>query len=830
MKKYLPHLIAVVVFILIAFIYCAPVFSGKELRQSDINNWKGMSKEIVDFSEKSGENTMWTNSMFGGMPAYQISAVYVGNLIQYLDKVFTLWLPTPLSYIFLLMAGFYFLLITMKVESSISILGAVAFAFGTYFLLFMVTGHNSKVHALGYMAPVIAGVILTYRGRILAGTAITAVALALELFANHLQITYYLMLIVVILVITELYKAVNEKRIGDFVKASAMLGIAALLAVSSNVTNLWATQEYGKYSTRGPSELTANKENQTTGLDRDYITDWSYGIGESLTLLIPDFKGGASEPIGKNNKDALKEVDNVFRQNVSSFGAYFGDQPFTGGPLYVGAVIILLFVIGVFVVRGPVKWWLVSATALSLMLSWGHNFMSFTNLFLDYVPGYDKFRAVTTTLVIAQFAIPLLAILALVKMVNEKDFLQKNKKRLFYSGGTILALTFLIAVSPGTFTDFKTEREVEQVMQSVKDQQNPRELVDNFFDSVSKAREHIVQSDAIRSFMFMIIAAIVIFTFLRFRYKKEYFIYGLLVLVMFDLVSVDRRYLASDDFVKKSANVVPFPMTHADQFIKQDTTQSYRVLNLTANIFNDASTSYYHQSIGGYHGAKLKRYKELIDYSLTREVSALSSAFQKQDSTRELIMYSQPALNMLNAKYFIYNPDAPPLQNKGALGNAWFVSAIKFVPNSDSEVVSVNSFNPATTVLVDDRYKDKLSGFTANADPNAVIQLTNYKPNHLIYKTSAASEQLAVFSEIYYDKGWIAMIDGKTTDYFRADYVLRSMRIPAGDHTVEFKFEPEVVSIGEKISFAGSALILLFAAFAAWSEFKRKRSVTTDHS
>ena len=824
MKKYLPHLLAIVAFLVITMIYFSPLIGGKELRQSDINNWKGMSKEILDFKEKTGASTYWTNSMFAGMPAYQISAEYSASLIQYIDKIVMLGLPLPANYVFLFMAGFYFLLINMKIDKRVAILGAVAFAFSSYFFLFIVTGHNSKAHAIGYMAPVIAGIIMAYRGRLIAGAAITAIALALELYANHLQITYYLMLLVILLVITEFYTSVKEKRVAGFIKASSLLVIAAGLAVLSNITNLWATQEYGKYSTRGPSELLADKENQTTGLDRDYITDWSYGIGESLTLLIPDFKGGASEPISRNNKDALKDVDPNFKQYVTNYGSYFGDQPFTGGPLYIGAIVILLFVIGLFVIKGPVKWWLLIATALSLMLSWGHNFMSFTNLFLDFVPGYDKFRAVTTILVIAELTIPLLAIITLNKMVAEKNFYKENKKMLMYAMGVVIGLTLLITITPSTFTSLYTPQEYEQVGQSVKDQPNSQELLNSFFAAVSTARQHILVSDAVRSLLFLILAASLIWGFLRYRFKNEVFIYGLLALIIMDLVTVDRRYLSADDFVNKSANVIPFPKSMANEIIQQDTTKSYRVLNIAASTFNDAATSYYHQSLGGYHGAKLKRYKELIDYNIAPEITTIKSVFQKGDSSGLAIVYSQPAINMLNAKYIIVKADQPPLENSGALGNAWFVSSIKMVANADSEIAAMSNFNPGNTIIVDERYKNQINNFSFNnLDSSAQIVLTDYKPNHLTYKFSSKSDQLTVFSEIYYDKGWNAYIDGKSSEYFRANYVLRAMHLPAGEHMVEFKFEPKVVSTGEKIAFGSSLLLILFLCYAGYSEIKTKK-------
>ncbi len=825
MKKYLPHAIAIAIFLILTFLYNAPLFSGKELRQSDINNWKGMSKEILDYKDKTGDNALWTNSMFGGMPAYQISVEYTGNLVRFLDKIFTLGLPLPANYFFLLMAGFYFLLITLKIDSKISILGAIAFAFSSYFILFVVTGHNSKAHAIGYMAPVIAGIIMTYQGRLLLGAAITAIFLSLELYANHLQVTYYLMLMILIYAGIELYSAIKQKTMPNFIKASGLLAAGALLAVFSNITNIWATQEYGKYSTRGPSELTADKENKTTGLDKDYIFDWSFTKMETMTLLIPDFKGGPSEPISKNNKDALKDVDSNFRQYVGSFGAYFGEQTFTGGPVYAGAIMILFFLIGAFVVKGPIKWWLVGSTLLSLMLSWGKYFEGFNYFFVDYIPGYDKFRAVTTTIIIAEFTIPLLAILAVAKMVEQKDFFVENKKRLMYIMGGLSFVLLLIIAKPDMFTDFYTEREYNQVAESVKSQQNSADLLDQFFTAVSTARKHILVSDATRSLILVLIASILVFTFLRYRYRSDIFIYSLIALVMIDMISVDRRYMSSEDYIKKSANVIPFPKTQADEIIHRDTTRSYRVLNIAVNTFNDASTSYYHQSIGGYHGAKLKRYKELIDYNLMNELSTLRAVLQKPDMSTESIVYNQPALNMLNTKYIIVNPDAAPLVNKGALGNAWFVSEVKFVPNSDAEIAALDKFNPAQTVVIDKRYEDVIKGHQFSTDSSASIVLTNYSPKYLKYSFKSAVNQLTVFSEIYYDKGWNAYIDGKQVPYARANYVLRAMWIPEGTHTVEFKFEPEVINVGEKISFASSLILLVVLAGLLFREYKSKIKV-----
>ena len=823
MKKYLPYGLAILAFVLITWLYFMPLFQGKELRQTDINNWKGMAQEILTTKAATGHSPLWTNSMFGGMPAYQISAVYGANLVQYIDKAFMIF-PSPANYFFLYLLGFYFLLIVLGIDKRVAIIGAFAFAFSSYFIIILEAGHNTKAHAIGYMAPVVAGILLTYRGRWMLGAAVTGLALALELNANHLQITYYLMLIVVSLVIAEFISALKEKRLPAFLKSSLLLLGMAALAVSTNITNIWATQEYGKYSTRGPSELTANQENQTTGLDRDYITDWSYGVGESWTFIVPDFKGGGSEVISKNNKDALKDVEGTYKQNIASFSAYYGDQPFTSGPVYLGVIVCLLFILGAFTVSGPIKWGLVSVTVLAVMLSWGKNFMPLTNFFLDFLPGYDKFRAVSMTLVIAEFTVPLLAVLAIDKMVKEDDYFARFKKPVTYSIAAFIGLLVLMLAVPGAFTSFYTPSEFDQVSASVKGQNISSDVIQAFFDNVSIARKHIMTSDVMRSLLFALIGGALVWTYLRFKYSKEIFIYSLMAFLVLDLSLVGKRYLHQENFIRKTGNDVPFPITPADQYILSDTSPSKRVLNISVNTFNDASTSYYHQSIGGYHGAKLKRYKELIDYELIPELTALRNGLQRPDSGVDVLLARQEVLNMLNTKYVIYNPDAAPLINKAALGNAWFVNQYKVVANSDSEIAALNNFNPSTTAIVDQRYKDQLTGFQFEADSSASIIMDQYKPDDLTYTSNSSVEQLAVFSEIYYDKGWNVYVDGNSSTYFRVNYVLRGMRIPAGQHKIEWKFEPTVFKTGEKIAFAGSSLLLICVAGLGFMEWKRSRS------
>ncbi len=845
-KKFLPHIIAVAVFVVISSVFFSPViFDGKKLKQSDIANWQGASKEIVDFRDKNNSEPLWTNSMFGGMPAYQISTFYKGNLIRFVDEAISLGLPSPLNYLFIYLLGFYFLLITLKVDQRLAVLGAIGFAFSSYFLIILEVGHNSKAGAIGYMAPVIAGIIMTYRGRLLLGGALTALFLALELNAGHPQITYYLLLTVVLLGIAELYNAVKEKKLNYFIKASLILIVGGMLAVGTNITSTMATAEYGKYSTRGPSELTSDKDNQTSGLDRDYITSWSYGKSETMTLMIPNYKGGASEAIGNFDKDALKDVDPNFKQNIASFSAYFGDQPFTQGPVYIGAILCLLFVLGLFIVKGPIKWWLLSATVLSIFLAWGKHFMGFTDFFLDYVPGYDKFRSVSMILVIAEFTIPLLAVLALNELINsyESSFSRKAKahqqlqnnnaegerkpiaqvssKTVNYIMGAMLAISLLIAASPGIFTDkFYSDEEYNRAVEQTKGQKISKETLNTFFDGVETARKAIVASDAWRTFIFLLLASALIFAFNKYRFRKEFLIFGLLLLVGVDVISVGSRYIDKKDYVSKSAYNTPFPMSHADELIRQDPS-SYRVLNLAANTFNDASTSYYHQSIGGYHGAKLKRYKELIDYRLTPEMGALQASLNKGDTAVRMALKSQSSLNMLNSKYIIYNPDAPPIVNNNVLGNAWFVNEYKIVPNADSEIAALNNFNPKTTAIIDQRFKSNLDAFKSFSDSTASITLLSYQPNDLVYESKSNAEGLAVFSEIYYDKGWNVYVDGQLSPYFRTNYVLRGMLVPSGNHKIEWKFEPSVYYTGEKISLASSILLLLMVAGVGFTKWKK---------
>ncbi|KAF0194849.1 MAG: hypothetical protein FD166_3370 [Bacteroidetes bacterium] len=806
-RQLAPYFAAILIFLIIVMGYFSPLLEGKKLRQGDISNWKGMSKEITDFRAKTGEEALWTNSMFGGMPAYQISVEYNANQVRFFDKVFTLGLPHPAGMVFLYFIGFFILLLVLRVDPWIAIAGSLAFAFSSYFLVILEAGHNSKAHAIGYMAPVVAGIILTYRGRLIAGSLLTALFLALQLRANHLQITYYLLILIVILGIFKLAEAIKNNTFPLFIKATGVLIIAAVLAIATNITNLWATWEYGKETIRGKTELSSEKENRTTGLDKDYATQWSYGTAESFSLLIPNAKGGASGSLG-NNEKAMQKADPEIAETVAGQNQYWGDQPFTSGPVYAGAIIVFLFILGLFVVRGNLRWWLLTATVLSIMLAWGKNFMPLTDFFLHYVPGYNKFRAVSMILVIAEFTIPLLGILALNEIFRQPQIIKEKQKYFFLSLGLTAGLALLFYLIPQTFFSFLSNAETTAIA-SQKAQLEPGQLeqFNTIVFNLEKVRTSIFKADAIRSFLFILLSAALIWLYSMKKVKGAILIAGITLLIAIDLIPVSKRYLNNDNFAGKSQVAVPFQPTKADQLILKDTDPNFRVFNITVSAFQDASTSYFHKSIGGYHGAKLRRYQELIDHHLTNN--------------------NESVLNMLNTKYFIYpdNNRQPAVQiNMGAMGNAWFVKEVKFVDNADQEIDALTTFSPAQTAFVDKRFSKELQGLNIVPDSSAIIELREYQPNKLKYVYIAATEQLAIFSEIYYAKGWNAFIDGKPAPHFRANYVLRAMVVPAGKHEIEFRFEPTVFFTGEKISFAGSLLLILLLLGYAGNEIRRYMS------
>ncbi len=843
-KSLLPIVTGIVIFIVLTFGYFTPLTKGKAIVQSDMVQNRGMSKEVVDHREKYQEEALWTNSMFGGMPTFQISVTYPSNLITPLRNFFMLGFPTPANMVFSYMLGFFILLLVLKVDKWLSIVGAIAFGFSAFFFLIIDAGHNTQALAIAYMAPVFAGVVLVCRGRYLLGGALTGIFFALELVCNHPQIAYYLTLGCMIYVLFEWVARVRQKQYMDIVKGFTVFAIAGILAIGCNITNLWNTYDYAKSTIRGPSELkSANvTENGTSGLDKDYVTQWSLGKGETFTLMIPGFKGRSSSVLFKENKSALKEADPQMRDTVANFPQYWGEQPFTDSP-YSGAIVIFLFVLGLFIVEGRMKWALLTITIFSIMLAWGHNFMWLTSLFLDYFPGYNKFRAVTMILVLAEFAIPLLAILALDKILKTPDIFKNNIQlglkwksvKLFekevsfqnifmLSFGLTGGLCLLLYVMPTAFVDFTWVQDAKYYDSFSKS--NGADIAQRLIDSLENVRIAIFKSEAIRSFFFIAVAAILVWLFAKRIIGKGVLIPVLAVLILFDLALVDKTYLNDKNFTGKKEAANPFPMTEADRMVLEDKDPNYRVLDMMDmqnGPFNSARASFYHKSIGGYHAAKLRRYQELIEAHIGNSIQNIVTTMNSSptDSALRATFAQQGVLNMLNMRYIIYNAQAQPIQNRYALGNAWFVNEVKMVKDANEELKAVGEINPAKTIVVDERYKGQLDGFTPKADPSATIQLSEYRPNHLTYQSNAASEQLAVFSEIYY-KDWVVYVDGQKSTYFGGDWVLRAMRVPAGKHTIEFKFEPEKYYTGEKIALACCLLLFGFAGASLFMAWKKK--------
>ncbi len=790
------HALVITLFALISFAYFSPLLEGKRIDGHDVKTWIGMSKEISDFREKTGDEALWTNSLFSGMPAYQISVKYGSNLVKYVDKVISLGFPRPANLLFLYLLGFYLLLVSLNVDYRIAALGAFAYAFSSYFFIIIQAGHMTKAHAIAYLPMVVAAVLYTYRGKMLLGAVLTSLAVALQIYANHYQITYYLILILLFVGFSQFYKSFKNKDFPSFLKRTGVLLFAALLAAGTSYTRLKTTIDYGKETTRGKSELTNDIDNKTKGLDKDYATQWSYGISESMTLLIPNFHGGSSMTSVLSLEDSqtlefLRKFRNKKLANALQFkaGSYWGDQPIVSGPTYVGAIVLFFFILGLLIIKSEYRIWLLLATILSLMLAWGKNFMPLTEFFLEHFPGYNKFRAVSMILVIAEFTIPLLAFLALNSFLNSEDkqnSISKLKQAFYITGG----ITLFFALFPTMFLDFLSEKDLTPISSGVK-------TPDGFLDGLIADRSSLLSSDAWRSFIYILLSFGVLFAFIKEKLNKKYAILLVSLLVVTDMWNVNKRYLNEEHFVRKNKVKNPYKPTQADNFILKDKDPNFRVFNQSVSTFNDASTSYFHKSIGGYHGAKLKRYQELIEFHISKG--------------------NMNVLNMLNTKYFITQNGRAQL-NPGALGNAWFVNNIEVVNNADQEIAALTNFNPSEKLIVDQRFSENL--IDLNDSFSGTINLDSYKPNYLKYNSNSSNDGLAVFSEIYYSDGWNAYIDGEKSEHFRANYVLRAMKIPAGNHIIEFKFEPSSYLNGEKISLASSISLLLLLFLALFKEYK----------
>lgn len=797
----LPFVIAILSFIIISFAFFNPVLEGKRLKQSDITIHKGQSKEVFDYRNETGKEALWTNSMFSGMPAYQISTKYPNNWIKKIDRIFRLGLPRPVDYLFLYFMGFFILLLSLKVDPWLALAGSIGFGFSTYFIIIIEAGHNSKAHAIAYMAPLIGSVIMTYRGKYLLGGILTALFAALEISTNHFQITYYLLIILIIMFVFIFFDYLKNKILPQFFKATGVLIIAGILAIMPNITNLWVTMEYSSQSMRGKSELVLDEKNQTSGLDKNYATQWSYGIGESWSLLFPNVKGGGSGVLAQNEK-AMEKVDPRLKQSFSRVNAYWGDQPFTSGPTYAGAIIIFLFILGLFYVQGWIKWSLLTATILGLMLAWGKNFMPLTDFFLDYFPLYNKFRAVSMILVIAEFSIPILAMLAIWKVVKNPKIIQEKRNQFFIAFGLTGGVLLVFYLLPDLFFNFLSQMEEEQLSG------NPRAA--EFIANMEIARIAIFKTDAIRSFLFISFMAAALYLYSIKKINKTIIIIVFGVLLLADLFTVNRRYINDENYDRKRNIERPYKESIADKAILKDKDPHYRVLNLN-NPFNDGGTSYFHKSIGGYHSAKLGRYQELIDFHLQKEISSLISQLQSDGGVLAVNnkLKNAPTLNMLNTKYIIYNPQAEPIINRYANGNAWFPDEIIWVENANEEIEKLSDINTKNTVLIDKRYHEKIGDIKqSNSDRNS-IQLTEYQPNYIKYESNTTAKELAVFSEMFYNKGWEAHIDGEAHPYYRVNYTLRGLIIPEGSHTIEFKFLPKSYYTGETIALIGSILFIL---------------------
>tara|TARA_B110000211_G_scaffold219800_1_gene265869 strand:- start:637 stop:3228 length:2592 start_codon:yes stop_codon:yes gene_type:complete len=859
-KKLSPHLIVILLFVGISFTYFSPLLQGKLLNMADITHYKGMSKEVTDFREATSEEALWTNSMFSGMPAYQISVRTNGNLMQYINKTISLGIPRPANFLFLYLLGFYLLLLSLKVDYRISAVGAIAFAFSSYFFIIIMAGHMTKALAIAYVPMVVAAVLYTYKGRMFLGGVLTALAVALQVYANHLQITYYLVLLLLIIGLVQFLKDFKSNNLPDFAKRTGVLLLAALLASGTSLTRLVTTMEYGTESTRGKSELTDNLDNKTSGLDKDYATSWSYGVAETFTLLIPNFYGGASQGALTTDSEtyqAIKRAPNA-KQLIKQLPLYWGTQPFTSGPTYAGAIVMFLFIFGLLFIKSEMRAWILLATILSIMLAWGKNFMLLTDLFLDYFPGYNKFRAVSMILVIAEFTLPLLGFVALNKFLNSNDDSSTNTLRINNYFALLLWVVFSLLLNP-TFTSlsigsiysiiFFLIPVVYLVYSIIKKSSAVISIPSSFnksvalkyafyltggltlifalmpslffdfvggqdanlaksgwpIDALQSDRAGLLSADAWRSFIFIALTFGAMWMFLKNKLSSKYVILIVGVLVLADMWTINKRYLNDDNFARKSRVEVPYQATQADQQILRDTDPNFRVFNQSVSTFNDASTSYFHKSIGGYHGAKLKRYQELIENHIAKGNMAV--------------------LNMLNTKYFI-TPKGQAQQNPAAMGNAWFVNEINSVANADAEIAALNSFNPANTAIVDVRFSEYFINGLDNSGTS--ISLSEYKPNYLKYNSSSTKEGIAIFSEIYYDKGWNAYVDNKLTPHFRANYVLRGMQVPAGNHTVEFKFEPTSYHTGETVAYASSIILLLLLGFVSFKGFLPKSKLKNE--
>ena len=847
LKRFLPDLLVVLLFAVIAFAYFFPADTeGRILYRHDSSAGRGAGEELTEYYQRTGERTRWTNALFSGMPTYQMAPSYDSQeVLNGVGKFYHLWLPENVWYVFAYLLGFYILLRAFDFRRELAVLGSLLWAFSSYFFIIIAAGHIWKVIALAYLPPMIAGIVLAYRGKYVWGFVLTGLFTALEIQANHVQMTYYYLFIVLFMVIAYLVESLRQKQMARFAKATAVCAVAAVLGVVINLSNLYHTWQYTQESMRGKSELVKkNSANQTSsGLDRDYITQWSYGIDETWTLLVPNTKGGASVPLAQNEK-AMEKADPQFYQVYQQMGQYWGNQPGTSGPVYVGAFVFMLFILGLFIVKGPIKWALFAATVLSVLLSWGRNFMWFTDLFLDYMPMYAKFRTVASILVIAEFTIPLLAMLALKELLQNPKSLDekvtvrervinfifftplgavatKRRDYLWISFALSAGCAFLFAIMPSVFfPDFISLSEMEALKQI------PSEYLGPLIANLREIRISIFTADCWRSFFIIVLGTVILLLALKKKLQTKYAVGAIIVLCLVDMWQVNKRYLYDDMFVDKAQRDTPQQMTETDKIICRDKALDYRVLNLASNTFNENETSYYHKSIGGYHPAKLRRYQEMIDAHIAPEMQKTMQAVAAAggDMTKVNGDSIFPVLNMLNTKYFILplqGGQTVPVQNPYAYGNAWFVDEVQYVNNANEEIDGVGKVNLRHVAVADAKFKEQLAQ-SVKQDDTSVVKMIQYKPNNLTYEVKSSKGGVIVFSEIYYP-GWTATVDGKDVEVGRVNYVLRAINVKPGKHNVVLTFKPASVKNTETAAYAAYLLLALAIIGGVLFEIKRKK-------
>lgn len=808
------HFIIAAIFLVICFIYFTPAFQGKTLGQNDVTRAQSTQKEINDYRAKD-TTILWTNQIYGGMPAYQIWAPYKANLTSWVVNAINYSFPSPVGTILIFLLGGYLLFSVLKLNPWLAAAGSVAFTFSSYNIILLVAGHANQAFAIAFFAPILAGILLILRGKHFIGAAVTALALALEIRANHVQMTYYLLLVLLILVFIELYHAIKNKTTANFLKSLAYVGAAVVLALAVNASMLWSTYEYGKDTIRGKSNLTQHTTEPSNGLPKDYAYQWSQGVGECITFLIPNAYGGggrgpsdADSHVAKALIDKGAPADQAVYIAQNAMPLYWGEKPFTEGPFYFGAVICFLFIWGLFIVKNRIKWWLLGAVIFTMLLSFGKNWPYVSDLFFNYFPLYNKFRAVESILAVAGLCFPILALLAVNEAIvneNKADLFKKLKITFYITGG----ISLVIAVIPSLFLSFKPSNQLAYIDQLSQMLKIDNATASSLAQALVEDRASVAQADALRSLIFVALTFAIAWAFIKKKINVTVLSVAFLALILVDMWTVDKRYLNNDSFAPKQDNNTPQPR-EVDQFILKDKDPDFRVIDLTQSIKGDGITPFFYKSIGGYSAARLKRFEEVVDEQLTKSIN-------------------HEVLDMLNTKYIItQDPKTQNLAmqaNQTACGHAWFVKSIKYADNADQEMQAISSFDPKNEAIVDKQYKSAIDEKSLGNDPAGKIDLVSYNPDHMIYQSGSTASQIAVFSEVYYNKGWKMLIDGVEKPYFRANYLLRAAQIPVGNHKIEFIFHPTSYYAGENISLAGSILLVLALGGAIYTETKKKPAV-----